>query len=185
MDKIFIGLDPGAKGFITVYNPKTESFDFYQMPTEKNDVSGQSFSFKGLMKMVENFNEKYSGTSIFATMEEVTGRQGWSAQNNFNFGYVAGAQRMFLEMIGAEILLVRPQKWQSIMYQGHDKVKVPSSTGKTMIHDTKATSAQVAKAMQPNIDFRKSTRAKNIDDNKTDSFLLAMYGFKRDMKSKF
>lgn len=182
MNKVYLGLDPGAKGFITVYKPDMNSYDFYQMPTEKGEGSTPVFSFSGLKDLAQDLKERYRGLAIFATIEEVIGRQGWSAQNNFNFGHVAGAQRMFLEMIGAEITLVRPQKWQAIMYQGYDKIKVPSSTGKTMIHDTKATSANVAQAMRPEIDFRRTTRSKNIDDNKTDSFLLAMYGFKRDMK---
>lgn len=181
MNTVFIGLDPGAKGFITVYKPSIENFHFYQMPTEKGEGTTSVFSFKGLKEIADDLKQKYKRYKIVATIEDVTGRQGWSAQNNFNFGHVAGAQRMLLESIGAEIISVRPQKWQAIMYQGHDKIKAPSSTGKTMIHDTKATSAKVAQAMQPNIDFRRTTRSKKIDDNKTDSFLLAMYGYKRSV----
>lgn len=61
------------------------------------------------------------------------------------------------------------------MYIGYNKVMKPSSTGKTMIHDTKATSAIVSKIIAPDIDFRKTERSKNIDDNKTDAFLICKY----------
>jgi len=106
-----------------------------------------------------------------------------SAENNFNFGHTAGIQMLALIMLGAKITKVRPIKWQTSMYQGFSKVMVPSSTGKTMIHDTKATSAIVAVALGPDIDFRKTERSKNIDDNKTDSFLMCLYGYREFLKT--
>ncbi len=179
---VFLGLDPGAKGFITVYEPAEGTYKFYPMPEETNNEGKKVFSFLGLKKMANDFIEEYKYFKIVATIEDVTGRQGWSAQNNFNFGRVAGAQMMFLLMIGADIDFVRPQKWQAMMYQGFEKVRVPSSTGKTMIHDTKATSALVAKTLAPDIDFRRTTSSKNIDDNKTDSFLMALYGHRKSLR---
>ena len=74
--------------------------------------------------------------------------------------------------------MLRPQKWQAMMYQDIEKVKIPSSTGKTMITDTKATSALAAQKIAPNIIFSKQGIRKKdgsthkIDDNKTDSFLM-------------
>tara|TARA_R110000782_G_scaffold128512_1_gene220100 strand:+ start:151 stop:744 length:594 start_codon:yes stop_codon:yes gene_type:complete len=182
---IFIGLDPGKEGFITIYDPINEWYEFIPMPSHKVpsgkklksglDAMVTEFHKEGMKNLVIHILKNYEGCNFHAVLEEVIGRQGWSAQNNFNFGHTAGLQMMVLIMIGADIKMVRPIKWQAIMYQGFDKVLVPSSTGKTMVHDTKATSKIVAQKLGPEIDFRKTTRSTNLDDNKTDSFLMALY----------
>ena len=187
--KIFLGLDPGKEGFITVYDPLLDEYYFYPMPEHKVPSGGKlksgepemktEFHPEGFRDLVIQIHKKFSGYRILAAIEEVTGRQGWSAENSFNFGHTAGLQYMILIMLKAEIEFVRPQKWQSFMYQGHQKVMVPSSTGKTMVNDTKATSALVAQAIAPNIDFTKTQRAKKIHDGKTDSFLICLYRFRR------
>lgn len=188
MKTAYIGVDPGKSGFITIYADK--QFYFYPMPTHKVETgeklkSGKFkaktvFHEKGLMDLSIELLKKFAGYRKIACIEEVIGRQGWSAQNNFNFGYVAGMQKMILLMLKAEIHMLRPQKWQAIMYQGIEKVKVPSSTGKTMITDTKATSALAAQKLEPSVIFSKQgVRKKDgtthkIDDNKTDSFLMCV-----------
>jgi hypothetical protein len=187
MRNIFIGLDPGKEGFITIFDPLSKSYEFLPMPTHKVatgkklksglDETKSEFHKEGMKDLALYIKENYVECRFHAVLEEVIGRQGWSAQNNFNFGHTAGMQLMVLIMIEAEITMVRPIKWQAIMYQGFEKVMIPSSTGKTMVHDTKATSKIVAQKLGPDIDFRKTTRSTNLDDNKTDSFLMALYGY--------
>lgn len=187
--KVFLGLDPGKAGFITIYDPTINEYDFYSMPEHKIETgiilkSGKpemktEFYTEGFRDLVFEIHKKYPNSQFIAAIEEVGGRQGWSAENNFNFGHTAGLQMMLLIMLRAEIELVRPQKWQSYIYQGYEKVKVPSSTGKTMVHDTKATSAIVAQDLAPTLDFKRTPRSKNIDDNKTDSFLICAYRYRR------
>ncbi len=187
--KIFLGIDPGKEGFITAYDPLLNEYHFYSMPEHKvpngkklksgKDEMVTEFHPEGFRDLVVTLHIKYKGYKIIAAIEEVHGRQGWSAENNFNFGHTAGLQYMVLIMLKAEIEFVRPQKWQSFMYQGHQKVMVPSSTGKTMINDTKATSALVAQAIAPTLDFTKTERSKKIHDGKTDSFLICLYRFRR------
>jgi hypothetical protein len=191
---IFIGLDPGKEGFITIYDPQNKSYEFIEMPSHKVatgkklksglDAMASEFHKEGMKDLVIHILKNYPDCKFYAVLEEVIGRQGWSAQNNFNFGHTAGLQMMVLIMIGAEISMVRPIKWQAIMYQGFEKVMIPSSTGKTMVHDTKATSKIVAQKLGPEIDFRKTTRSTNLDDNKTDSFLMALYSYVLFKKQK-
>lgn len=183
--EIFIGIDPGKGGFICIYNPIIGEHTFYQMPYHKVETgeflkNGKpqmkaEFHEGGLIDIVYKIHKDFKGFKIHACIEQVLGRAGWSATNNFNFGYIAGMQKLMMLFLKAEILMVRPQKWQSIIYRGTDKQMIPSSTGKTMIHDTKATSRIVAQKMAPHIDFRKTERSKNIDDNKTDAFLMCEY----------
>jgi hypothetical protein len=183
MKEAYIGVDPGKSGFITIF--VDGEYIFYAMPEHKIKTgellkSGKpqmktTFHEEGIKDLIFEISKRLNGYKRYACIEEVGGRQGWSANNNFNFGRVAGLQKMILIMLSCEIEMVRPQKWQSVIYQGYDKVMKPSSTGKTMVHDTKATSANVAQAMEPTINFCKTERSKKIDDNKTDSFLMCKY----------
>jgi len=182
---IYIGLDPGKDGFITIYEPKTNKHYFYAMPTEKVETSytlkngkpkmENQFSEAGLVDLVFEINKQFKGFTKIAGLEKVTGRQGWSAQNNFIFGHTAGLQKMFLLMLGCKVEMVRPAKWQNYMRKGYTPIKVPSSTGKTMVNDPKATAEMIVNAEFPDIDFRKTQRARVNHDGKIDSFLICHY----------
>lgn len=184
MEKIaYIGVDPGKSGFITVFFGN--DFTFYPMPTHKVETgettkTGKAkmkteFHEAGLVDLVYKIKADFPDCKFKVAIEQVGGRTGWSAQNNFNFGYTAGMQKMIFQMLRAEIIMVRPQKWQSFMRQGYPNIKKKSSTGKTMVNDPKAVAEMIVKTEYPQIDFRKTTRAKVNDDNKIDSFLICLY----------
>lgn len=185
-----MAIDPGKSGFLAVL--ADDEFNFYPMPTHKVPTgetlkSGKpkmktEFNERGFRQLVLNMNEFYEGYEMHGAIEEVTGRQSWSAQNNFNFGHTAGLQRMIFIMLDVEYVTVRPQKWQAVMYQDVEKVMKKSSTGKTMVHDTKATSAKAAEKYGPGIDFKKTARSTTIDDNKTDAFLMCLWRQKQLQK---
>lgn len=187
-NKIFIGVDPGKDGFITIFDPQKVEFSFIPMPTEKVETgevlkSGKpktktTFSEKGLRDIVFLISSTYVGYEKYAAIEEVTGRQGWSAQNNFAFGHTAGLQKMILIMLDCDITMVRPAKWQSYMRQGYKEIKKPSSTGKTQVMDAKAIAEMIVTTEFPDIDFRKTERAKVNHDGKIDSFLICLYLFR-------
>ena len=184
MKKAFIGFDPGADGFITA-KVEGEEHKFYAMPTEPEETgkflkNGKPqtkpvFSYSGLIELAVVIRMEFSGCRFVAAMEQVGGRGGWSATNNFNFGYKAGCQRMVLELLRAEIIFVRPQKWQSFVRKGYKLIKNPSSSGKTMVIDSKAMAEQIATTEFPGIDFRKTKRADKNHDGKIDSFLICNY----------
>jgi len=183
MKSIWIGFDPGADGFITIFDGS--EYTFFAMPEKKVESgnflkSGKPqmknvFDEEGLKTIVFEISKKFKGYKKFAAIEKVTGRQGWSAQNNFNFGHKAGLQKMMLVMLGCEIVMPRPQLWQSFVRQGYPDIKKPSSTGKTQVNDTKAIAEMIVLKEFPNIDFRKTEKAKKNHDGKIDSFLICMY----------
>ena len=186
MEIAYIGFDPGADGFITVGTKDSgEEFTYYPMPTQLEETgtilkNGKAqtkavFSYFGLIKLAVEIKQTFNQYKIVAAIEEVGGRGGWSATNNFNFGYKAGAQRMLLELLKAEITMVRPQKWQSFMRKGYELIKNPSSSGKTMVVDSKAMAELIATTEYPGQDFRKTERAKKNHDGKIDSFLICLY----------
>ena len=189
MKEAYIGIDPGKTGYITIY--ADGEFDFYEMPTHPvpngkllksgKEQTKPEFHEEGFISLFSRIQEKYIDYKLFGCIEKVVGRQHWSAQNNFTFGYVAGLQKMLLIMLGAEITMVRPQKWQATMYGNMERIKIPSQSGKTMVNDTKAMSAKVAQILAPKIIFSKQGVKKKdgtthkIHDGKTDSFLICLY----------
>lgn len=185
---LYIGIDPGKSGFITLFDGI--EFDFIAMPEHKIPTGNllksgkpqmkKEFNEAGLRDIVFYIYKKYSGYKFVGAIEDVTGRAGWSAQNNFTFGDTTGLQRMILIMLNAKIIKVRPAKWQSFMRQGYDNIKKPSSTGKTMVSDPKAVAEMIVNTEYPYIDFRKTERSKKVDDNKVDSFLICLYVYRTE-----
>lgn len=172
MEKVYIGIDPGKQGFIAII--KNEENIFFEMPYEKVDGK-KVFCERCLKPLVEDIAELCKGYEIKVAIEEVSGRGGWSAQNNFNFGYTAGLQKLMMIMLDADILMVRPQRWQAFMRQGYPDLKKTSSTGKTQVRDPKAVAELIVTTEWPEVDFRKSIRARKNDNNKIDAFLIAQY----------
>ena len=190
MKEILFGMDPGKEGFITAFDGK--KFTFYAMPTHKVETgevleNGKpkmktEFHINGLTDTIRQIHSDFKGCKLIAAIEQVGGRGGWSATNNFNFGYTAGLQRMMFEILGAEIIMVRPQKWQSVVRQGYDLKKVKSSSGKTMVVDSKMMAEHIATTEYPEIDFRKTERSKVNHDGKCDSFLICLYNIRTHKK---
>jgi hypothetical protein len=182
----YIGIDPGKAGVITVKSK--DELKFYYLPQHKVE-SGKTlksgkpqmkseFHLEGLRDLVFEIASDFKGCEFRGIIEQVLGRAGWSATNNFNFGNIAGIQQMVMVMLGVkEIQFVRPQKWQTYIWRHYKQevIKVPSSTGKTLVNDTKTTSYNLVSKHYPDIDWRKTEKSKNFDDNKVDAFLIMQY----------
>lgn len=189
---VFLGFDPGDIGFICLY--VGGRFIFHQMPTHKVETGRVSKAKKPIMKeefclaefvsLAHSIKDSYKGFEIIAAIEDVHAIHGASAESTFNFGYTAGMQNMFLEIIEAKVIKVPPKKWQSVMWRGYKTIQVPSKSGKTLVNDTKATSEAVALDLFPHMDFRKNEKCRTNDDNKIDSLLICEYLIKRYLEGK-
>ncbi len=185
---VYVGVDPGKSGFITTFDGA--DFRFYAMPTHNVDTGELTKTGKpkmkavfheyGMIGLVTRIKDEHPTNCIFkVAIEQVTGRSGWSAQNSFNFGYTAGLQKLTMLLLTSQpITMVRPQKWQTYMRQGYPSLKKASSTGKTQVQDPKAIAEMIVRKEYPQIDFRKTTRAKVLCEDKIDSFLICLYLFR-------
>lgn len=177
--RLYIGIDPGKTGFITF--AKDGHYSFSSIPKIKgtNDVDYRELYLIFHNKIGDLIFEI---SDIKVAIEDVGGRGGWSATNNFNFGYIAGVLRGVISpfVLNENVIMVRPQKWQSFVRKGYPDLRKASSTGKTQIRDPKAVAKMIVEKEFPEIDFRKSTRAKKVDDNKIDSFLICQYLIRTD-----
>ena len=170
MADIYIGIDPGASGFIAMYSDK--EYNFYETPKIGKfiDVAGLAKIFRSLSMLQDLDNLK-----IHACLEDVHAVYGSSAKGTFQFGYSVGLVEALIVANNIPFTRVQPKKWQKEMWAGVPIQKKLSSTGKTFVTDTKLMSKIAARRLFPTLDFRRNERCTNDDNNKIDSLLICEY----------
>lgn len=173
-DKCYMAIDPGSKGFIVTQC--NGEFSFYSI--EDNDL----YQLSEIMAKMRN---TYS--NLVCVIEDVHSIFGSSAKSTFNFGFNKGYLIGLLAANKIPYVLVQPKEWQKVVWNNADmvvsykQVKVKDKIVSKKVVDTKATSINAAKRLFPMIDFRKSERAKNIDDNKVDATLMSEYARRKNL----
>lgn len=174
MSRVYMGIDPGEKGFITVM--KDDGMIFYSI--KDNDF----YHIDDFLKEMKELNP-----NIVCIMEEVHAIFGSSAKSTFSFGEINGLLKGLLIANKIPYHLVQPKKWQSEMWDSKDMVVtykdvfIKGKETKRKEVNTKQTSFNTASRLFPYVDFRKTERCKNPDDNKIDSILLAEYGRRKNL----
>lgn len=170
-DTVYVGIDPGLKGFITVLD-NNEYIVFYSIPTTNK---GKAVDVNGLVKVIGEIMTGCAGRRVVFGLESVHAIFGSSAGSTFNFGWVVGVIEGILAAHDAVVMRPAPKTWQKEMWKDVPLVKKKSMTGKTEVVDTKATSIAAARRLYPNVDLRRTEKCRNFDDNKCDSLLIATY----------
>lgn len=171
MGRVYLGIDPGSKGFITLMSDK--GMEFFSI--EDND-------FYKLGDILHDIKERYS--DVVGIMEEVHAIFGSSAKGTFNFGEINGLLKGLLIANKIPYHLIQPKTWQKEIWDNKDMVylyKTSKDGKKKKVVNTKPTSFNTAKRLFPNVDFRKTTRCKKDDDNKIDSLLICEYGRRKNL----
>lgn len=173
-DKCYIGIDVGAKGYIAI-----------QIDGEWSHVSIADCDLYQLSKLFSNI--RANNNRISCAIEDVHAIYGSSAKSTFQFGFNKGYLIGLLAANKIPYTLVAPKEWQKEMWGNSDMVvtyKTVTIKGKQVSKkevNTKQTSINCAKRLFPTMDFRKSERAKNIDDNKVDATLLCEYARRKNL----
>lgn len=169
-----MAIDPGSKGFIVTQCDG--EFSFYSI--EDNDL----YQLSEIMDKIRN---TYS--NLVCVIEDVHSVFGSSAKSTFNFGFNKGYLIGLLAANKIPYVLVQPKAWQkeiwvnSDMIVNYKKVKIKDKEITKKEVDTKNTSINAAKRLFPHIDFRKSERCKNLDDNKVDATLMSEYARRKNL----
>lgn len=174
--KIYIGIDPGKSGFIT-YFLSGEEIKYFPIPLIGKkivDIKALDDFFKTLKALDQHYG-------MYCIIEDVHAMFGSSAKATFSFGHIVGVLEALIISNEIPFTKVAPKKWQKEMWEGIPMIHKPSSTGKTLVTDTKAMSEVAAKRIFPNEDLRKTNRSSKSDDNKVDSLLICEY-CKRNFK---
>lgn len=171
--KLYIGIDVGAKGFISMQ--KDGIWTHYSI--EDNDL----YELSEIMLRARMDND-----TIACVIEDVKPIFGSSAKSTFAFGFNKGYLIGLLAANKIPYTLVAPKEWQKCIWTNADMVvshKVVVVKGKEQVKkdvNTKQTSINACKRLFPTVDLRKSTRSKKPDDNKVDSMLLSEYGRRKN-----
>jgi hypothetical protein len=174
MQRAYLGIDVGAKGFLTL-NTGTE-LKFYSI--SDNDY----YKLSDIMSQI-----KADYPDVVCAMEEIHAIYGSSAKATFSFGEINGLLKGLLVSNKIPYHLVPPKKWQSEIWDNKDMVV----TYKTKMYkdkeitkkeiNSKQTSFNAAKRIFPNVDLRKTERCKKFDDNKVDSLLISEYARRKNL----
>lgn len=176
MNKTYIGIDPGSKGFISVIYPDN-SKDFVSI-ADNNELS--------LSRALRRIKER-SNNNVVACMEEIHAIFGSSAKATFSFGQIFGVLKGILVALEIPYHLVPPKTWQkeiwinSDMVVSYKTIKRNGKENKVKDINTKSTSFNASRRLFPDVDLRRSERCKNLDDNKSDSLLIAEYARRRNL----
>lgn len=175
MERAYLGIDVGSKGFITLRTP--DGFYSFLSIEDSNEQEINNF----LKQAIQNY------PNVYCAMEEIHSIYGSSSKGTFSFGEINGLLKGFLIANNIPYSLVPPKKWQDEIWEFNDKVydykKTETEDGvktrKTV--NTKQTSFNAARRIFPNIDLRKSQRCRTLDDNKCDSLLICEYARRKNL----
>jgi hypothetical protein len=173
-DKVYIGIDVGSKGFISVQ--KNSEWSFYSI--EDNDL----YQLADILGKIRQENK-----SIACVIEDVHAIYGSSAKSTFAFGFNKGYLVGLLCANKIPYTLIQPKTWQTEMWGNSDMVvthKTVKMKGKEVTKkeiNTKQTSINCCKRLFPTLDLRKNERCKKIDDNKVDSILMSEYARRKNL----
>lgn len=174
MSRVYMGIDPGEKGFITIMKDNA----MIHFSIKDNDFYRIDEFFKEMKELHPN---------IVCVMEEVHAIFGSAAKATFSFGEINGLLKGLLIANKIPYHLVQPKKWQGEMWESKDMVItykdvfIKGKETKRKEVNTKQTSFNTASRLFPMVDFRKTDRCKKPDDNKIDSILLAEYGRRKNL----
>lgn len=169
MSKIRVGIDPGKRGALVEI---VDSVVTKKCPTP---LIGNEYDIQSMNELISAYVGK---DDVMVLLEDVHSLGGVSAAANASLMENKGVWIGLLMANKVPFTLITPKEWQSFSWDGIDKVlKEKKSEKDRNITDTKATSLRAAMGLYPNVDLRKSERAKNGDEGIVDSLLMAHYAY--------
>jgi len=163
---IYIGIDPGAKGFMCLQGDIFGGIKYIPLMRDKE------FNPE-IRETLESIILEYS---IVACIEQVGAMPGQGLSSTFKFGERYGYIQGLLSAYQIPIVRVRPQKWQREMWDPSDRVK--GEGGKI---NAKQTSYLAARRLHPALSFRRTDKCKNYDDNMVDATLICDYAIRKNL----
>ena len=148
MKKIYIGIDPGAKGAVAILSEdKIQIIDCPPTIAEMADILRPD-----------------GGPRTIAIIEKVNPFYKSSAKSAFTFGGNFFAWQMALACFQIPYEFVTPRKWQGVMFDSAKKLA-----------DTKQQSFERATRLYPSLDISLKTPRGKILDGRCDALLIARY----------
>jgi len=100
---VYLGIDPGAKGFLCFLDIDTKKMKFVPTPCLETPA-------REVRKIIMAMHKKHG--IVRAAVEDVHSIYGMSAKSNFMFGWNVGGINMLLESTGVGFDRIQPKVWQ-------------------------------------------------------------------------
>ena len=159
MKNYYIGIDPGKKGFMCVYDSSYNSYSHYPLFTG-NRLNREMLDMLG----------RLAGYRVMAVVEQVHSMPHQGVASTFSFGTNYGMIIGAIEAFGIPYCTVTPGKWQKAICEAVDKAD-----------NTKQMHFNAATRLFPKMDFRRSERSRIYDDNKVDATLICEFGIRKQL----
>lgn len=169
---LYIGIDPGKTGAITFLDD-----DGKVVLCAPSPQIGTSWDRFGMVKLIKDFWLDTEYEIIHAVLEDIHATHMAGNTGSFTMGQGLGIWQGILPSLEIPHSLITPSEWQKRIWVNTNKQYKPSSTGKTKVVDTKATSLLTVKNLFPNQNLLASTRSRVPHDGMVDSLLIAKYCF--------
>lgn len=160
MRDIYIGCDPGKKGYMCLYDASYNVYKHYPL------FDGRRLN-PVMLAELEQLSKTYD---IMAVVEQVHSMPHQGVASTFSFGTNYGMILGALEALGIPYSTATPGRWQKFICEAVDKAA-----------NTKQMHYNAARRLFPNMDFRRSSRCRVYDDNKVDSTLICEYGKRKQL----
>lgn len=148
--KLIVGIDPGLKGGITLYEDG-KLYEVHHMPTY--EITKGTGKAKKVKKYVDGYELHKIIRATFAGnlrptvyIEDVHSMFGMAAQTNFAMGHGLGCVHTAVRVLGLGFYFAPPRTWQKKVWIDDDMVFDEKKCGK---RDTKRTSLNAAKRILP------------------------------------
>ena len=161
--KVFVGVDPGAKGALAFYAPAEDALDVYAMPTfYLKRTSGRGVNRVDLMQLARIIDNQIGwDRKAEVWIEYASARPGEGVGSVFDFALGVGALHGLFSAHFLPIMTVTPVKWKRALDCPRDK------------DGARARASQLL----PNHAFKWPLVK---DDGKAEAALIALYGAKQD-----
>lgn len=161
--KVFIGIDPGAKGYICALAPDVNQAEFIANVALPHEIYDFLVDMRG-----EHSVKK-------AMIEDVHSLHGMSAKSNFNFGFNTGLLHGIFGSTGNGLDMVQPKVWQKhIGIKTPVKVKgAPKVPAAVRSRQLKSEVAAICQRLYPRIVIHGPKGG--LQDGKSDALMIAHY----------
>lgn len=154
-----IGIDGGLQGSLVVLK-NGKLVEMTKMPTMETGNGRNEYDCQAIVA----FFEKYPDATVVLEKAQYTPKMG--GLSVFSFGKSFGTMIGILAGLKLRYHIVHAKTWQKFILADQ-----PSG-------DTKAASKIVAQRLFPGVDFRPTTKSKNVSDGLTDAANIAYYGYR-------
>lgn len=162
---IYVGIDNGLKGGITIINEKEEIIICTPMPIKNNQ-----YNITAIQALLEKIIEEQE--IILVGLEKSHTMPINGAKANFTNGYNYGIIITLLELLNLPYKIILASHWQKALL---DKEKHAN---------TKIASIKYCQNKYPEYDFTPTPRSKKPSDGLTDSLCIAIYTKRTDNKDE-